>query len=120
MRTLLSLFLALFCFSVFAQQYTISGRVKDASNGETLIGATIIVKGGGGAISNEYGFYSLSLEKGTYEISYQYLGYKDIVQTINLNENKTINIDLVPASTAMEAAIVTAKSSEKKVENKKD
>ena len=119
MKSLLSLFLVLSCLNVFAEQFTISGRVKDASNGETLIGATIIVKGGGGAISNEYGFYSLSLEEGTYEISYQYLGYKDFVKTIKLSESQTINVDLVPASTAMETAVITAKSSEKKVENKK-
>lgn len=53
---------------MFAQEYTISGRVKDAANGETLLGATILVTSGGGAITNEYGFYSLSLEKGTYTI----------------------------------------------------
>ena len=109
----------LFCVSIFAQKYTISGRIKDASNGETLIAATVSVAQGGGAISNEYGFYSLSLEKGTYQLTYQYLGYKDVVKTIDLNDNLTINVELATSTVAIKTAVVSAKSAEKKVENKK-
>ena len=66
----LLLVVMLLCEStLFAQEYTISGRVKDAANGETLLGATVLVESGGGAITNEYGFYSLSLEKGKYRIT---------------------------------------------------
>ena len=109
----------LFAFIAFAQQYTVSGRVKDASNGETLLGATILIKGGGGAITNEYGFYSISLEKGTYELTYRYLGYKDNVKTIVLNDNQTVNIELGSAVSVIGTAVVSAKALERKVENKK-
>jgi len=109
----------LFVFIAFAQQYTVSGRVKDASNGETLLGATILIKGGGGAITNEYGFYSISLEKGTYELTYRYLGYKDNVKTIVLNDNQTVNIELGSAVSVIGTAVVSAKALERKVENKK-
>ena len=46
----------------FAQEkYTISGTLKDQANGETLLGATILLKGTAiGATTNEYGFYSLT------------------------------------------------------------
>ena len=81
--------------SLFAQEYTISGRVKDAANGETLIGATILITSGGGAITNEYGFYSLSLKKGKYTITYKYLGFDDLVKTIDLNQNKTVKVELM-------------------------
>ena len=82
-----SLTILLACQSVlFAQEYTISGRVTDAANGETLLGATVLVSSGGGAITNEYGFYSLSLEKGKYTITYKYLGFEDVVKTIDLRE----------------------------------
>ena len=60
----------LLVFPLFAQQYSISGRVKDASNGETLLGATILIEGGGGAITNEYGFYSTTLDSGIYKVTY--------------------------------------------------
>ncbi|MFT6383896.1 MAG: hypothetical protein ACJAQR_000721, partial [Bacteroidia bacterium] len=109
----------LFVFSALAQQYTVSGRVKDASNGETLLGATILVKGGGGAITNEYGFYSTSLEKGTYQITYKYLGYKDEVKTVVLDDNQTINIELLTTANVIGTAVVSAKALEKRVENKK-
>jgi 3-dehydroquinate synthetase len=55
---------AFLSLSVFAQKFTLSGRVKDAANGETLIGASILVKGGGGAVTNEYGFYSITQKRG--------------------------------------------------------
>lgn len=104
---------------LFAQQFTISGRVKDASNGETLLGATIIVSSGGGAITNEYGFYALSLDKGEYTITYKYLGFEDVVKKVSLNQNKTINVELLTRANVIGPAIVSAKSQEKKVENKK-
>ena len=62
------------CFFSFqallmAQEATISGVVSEASSNETLIGVTIAVPSlGRGVITNEYGFYSLSLPLGTYEI----------------------------------------------------
>jgi hypothetical protein len=116
----LLLVVMLLCEStLFAQEYTISGRVKDAANGETLLGATVLVESGGGAITNEYGFYSLSLEKGKYTITYKYLGFDDVVKTVDLDQNKTINIELVAKANVIGPAIVSAKSLEKKVENKK-
>ena len=55
----LQLILALLAISTisYAQSFTISGHVRDSMNGEDLIGAVIRVKSGGGAVSNEYGFY---------------------------------------------------------------
>ena len=97
---LLSIF-AIFCglflsTSVLAQdRMTLSGYVKDASDGETLIGATVYAKEATtGAVTNAYGFYSLSLPKGSYTIVYSYVGYKDIVKTIKLEENQRIDIEL--------------------------
>ncbi|UOQ73826.1 carboxypeptidase-like regulatory domain-containing protein [Hymenobacter cellulosilyticus] len=56
---------------------TVSGYLKDAANGEALVGATVVVKSlGVGATANEYGFYSLTLPKGSYTITYTFLGYE--------------------------------------------
>ena len=58
------------------QKFTISGYVKDASNGESSIGANVYVKellkGGN---TNQYGFYSITVEKGTYHIVVSYVDY---------------------------------------------
>ena len=62
---MLSLIMSMGTISLFAQEYTISGYIKDASNGETLIGSTVYVEEvSGGAVSNVYGFYSLTLPAG--------------------------------------------------------
>ena len=110
---------SLLSLAIFAQDFTISGRVKDAQNGETLIGATVLVEGGGGAITNEYGFYSLSLKEGTYTVTYKYLGFDDVKKTVVLDQNRTINVELGIKANVIGPAVISAKALEKKVENKK-
>ena len=106
-------------WSSFAQSYSISGRVKDADNGEDLIGAVIRVQDNGGALTNVYGFYSLSLPKGTYTVTFSYLGYSQQVQEIELNDNVTVNIELKKVSQEIGGVVVSAKANESNVENKK-
>lgn len=108
----------LLVFPLFAQQYSISGRVKDASNGETLLGATILIEGGGGAITNEYGFYSTTLDSGIYKVTYKYLGFDDVTKTVILDENKTVNVELGETANVIGTAVVSAKAIERRVENK--
>ncbi len=114
-------FLLFICLSAlsYAQTVSISGRVKDADNGEDLIGALIRVDKGGGAITNEYGFYSISLEKGTYTLTVSYLGYTDAVKTLELNENQNLNIELFKTAQEIGSVVVSAKANENNVENKK-
>ena len=119
MKKLFQLVLLLCTTTAWAQTYTVSGRVKDAANGETLLGATVVVENGGGSITNEYGFYSISLEKGTYKITYNYLGYESVTRTVELSENKTINIELATQASEIGTAVISAKALEKRVENKK-
>ena len=64
---------------MFSQQHTLSGYVKDALTGEALIGVSIYVeKESKGATTNVYGFYSISLKSGEYEVKYSYVGYAGI------------------------------------------
>ncbi len=95
-------------FPLSAQQkVSIIGYVRDASNGETLIQATVAVKElATGAYTNEYGFYSLTLPPGTYTLEYRYLGYKTIEKKIELDSTMTQNIELqVKGITAAEVII---------------
>jgi hypothetical protein len=92
-------FLLLFLFSIQVigqEKYTLSGTVKDLSNGEDLIGLTIFVKElpGTGTVSNVYGFYSLTLPKGEYTIQYSSIGYTTKEYKINFNQNIKKNIEL--------------------------
>ena len=75
---LLSLVLISWLSQTSAQEkkFSISGEIKDAKNGEELIGASIAVPSLKlGVTTNAYGFYSLSLPDGTYDIEISYLGY---------------------------------------------
>ncbi|WP_294262975.1 TonB-dependent receptor [uncultured Chryseobacterium sp.] len=83
---------AAICFStvVFAQQnYSVSGTLKDKKNGELLIGVTVKVAEDPNisVVSNDYGFYSLSLPKGTYHLIISNPGFKDFQQMISLEDN---------------------------------
>jgi len=105
----LCLWLALlFQFSVFSQQeskrFTMSGTVKDASNGEDITGAQLIVKNSTntGVNTNEYGFYSLTLPSGTYSVVFRYIGYETKELLVELLENKRIDVELIPLSTIKE------------------
>ena len=95
-----------------AQNFTISGRVKDAANGEDLIGAAIVVQGmeGTGVVTNTYGFYSLTLPKGSYNIAIQYIGYQTVVKTVELNRDIELNIELAEESESLQEVVVSAEA----------
>jgi len=67
---------------------TISGYVKDAESGESLIGATVTIKElSTGTAANQYGFYSISMKPANYILEFRYMGYQTIQKTINLNKD---------------------------------
>lgn len=91
------------------KKMTIKGTIRDLENGEVLIGATIMVNNSeNGVITNNYGYYSLTLEPGIYPIQVGYLGYKTLHDTINLAINQTINFDLSPIINELTEVTVSA------------
>ncbi|MCB0506695.1 MAG: TonB-dependent receptor [Bacteroidetes bacterium] len=100
------------------ETFTLSGFLKDAQNGEALIGANVYVQGNTalGATTNLYGFYSLSLPKGDYQIAFSYIGYATQVQTISLNKDIRQNIELSDNTKALDEVVIT---DERKDENVK-
>jgi len=96
----------------FAQKkFTVSGIIKDASTGETLIGATVIIKElpQTGAAGNAYGFYSLSAPEGDYTLIYSFVGYTPISQTVSLHTDVNINISLNSKNDLQEVVISNKK-----------
>jgi len=103
---------------VKTDKVTVSGYLKDAENGETLIGAIVYVKELAiGATTNAYGFYSLSVPKGTYTLEYRYVGYETITKTVELNENKTIELELGVQASVLKEAVITAEKEDKNITN---
>jgi len=77
------------------QKFTISGTIKDLNTGETLPGATIkLEETSTGTISNNYGFYSLTLPEGNYQLAFSFVGYQDQIRKIQLNKNQSLNMEL--------------------------
>ncbi|MDT0540013.1 MULTISPECIES: TonB-dependent receptor [Croceitalea] len=101
--------LLLFSSSIYSQQrYTISGTISEAASNETMIGVTIaITELRTGTTTNEYGFYSLTLPQGEYELVVSYLGYGDIKQTLVLNADKKFNFKMIEEAEALDEIILT-------------
>ncbi|WP_298506971.1 TonB-dependent receptor [uncultured Maribacter sp.] len=95
------------------ENFTVNGSITDASNGETLFGASVFLKGTTiGAITNEYGFYSITAPKGTYTLIISYVGYLDIQKEIILNQNQKINFEIKEYATQLEEVVLTADEKE--------
>ncbi|MEL7252089.1 MAG: TonB-dependent receptor [Bacteroidota bacterium] len=89
------------------QFYTISGFLADQSSGESLISATVALKGTGqGVFTNEFGYYALTLEEGTYTLRFSYLGYEDREVQFNLDQDTRQNVLLPPATIGLPAVVV--------------
>lgn len=109
---LLSIFLFILAsMSSFSQEkFTISGTISDKKNNETLIGVNIIVKGTkSSVITNEYGFYSLTLPKGDYEISISFISYETIDEKISLNQDIKKNYSLIESGELLQEVIIKEK-----------
>jgi hypothetical protein len=92
------------------QLITLSGYIRDAKTGEDLIGATVSVKelSGRGTATNSYGFYSLSLPSGQYQITAQYMGSEPSIQQVNLTKSQKIDFILAPRDNALGEVVVTS------------
>ena len=90
------------------RKVTISGLILDAASGETLIGAGA-TSGKDGAVTNNFGFYSLSIpgKDDKVSVTYSYVGYMTKTISIRVQKDTTINVRLSPGA-SLEEAIVTA------------
>jgi len=104
--------LLIFSYTLSAQKsetFTISGYIQDADSGEKLITANVYdYQSEKGAVSNTYGFYSLTLPKDSVLLTVCYIGYKDQNLSLYLDQNMTLNIDLA-AELAFDEIEVVAK-----------
>lgn len=116
MRIILVMISLLFTAEVFAQQYVLSGVLRDGQTGETLIGAVVSVEGGEQATStNAYGFYSLSLPAGKYKVLLTYVGYETKVVEIDLQASQRLQAELNPVDNVLDEVVVSAKKKDRNV-----
>ena len=96
--------------SAFAQNFTISGYVKDSASSEVIVGATIYEATTNTAvISNEYGFFSLNLKPGSYTLECNSLGAMTQTQEIQVTENTRMVFRLPSQSYNIDSVVVHAR-----------
>ncbi|WP_025765040.1 TonB-dependent receptor [Dyadobacter tibetensis] len=105
--------------SVQAQsKTTISGYVKDRSNGEGLIGVSVYVREAQtGVTTNTYGFYSITLPAANYTLIYSYIGYERIEKSVDLNADQTLNIELGAESEQLKEVTVSTRRDDENVQS---
>lgn len=103
--------------SLFSQtKYTLSGYIRDAASGEDLVGATVVIPStGAGGYANEYGFYSLTIPEGKYQVEFRYLSYETLVKEVDLKENTTLSVELGTADVKIEEVEIRAEKEDANV-----
>lgn len=93
-----------------AQNYTISGTVRDKETKETLVGVPVVVNNleSKGVSTEQNGQYKLTLPKGKYTISIKYIGFEEENFEISLTNNITRNIELKQSSIGLKEVVVAA------------
>ena len=112
-KLLLLLLIALIPTGAFcqAQKCTLSGYVKDSGSGEVIIGAVVNPVGSSmGAVTNAYGFYSLEVPAGSYDIACSSLGFAADTLKMNITSNLRHDFLLSQMSLSLDGAKVTAES----------
>jgi hypothetical protein len=113
---LVSTFLFEFFFAHAQSKVTLNGYVKDADNGEELIGVTVYIPElKAGTVTNDYGFYALTVPKGTYEVQYSYIGYKLQVLTTALNADVSQNVELPTEAEQMQEVVIEERALDENV-----
>ncbi|MEO5569587.1 MAG: TonB-dependent receptor [Bacteroidia bacterium] len=105
--------------SAFSQnKYTISGYVKDSSTGEFLIGTNVYIKELlKGAQTNQYGFYSITVDEGNYTLVFSYIGYREKDVPVELNKHLHINAEMLSSVIETKEVEITGEKKDKNVQN---
>lgn len=114
----LLLFLVLSLPAAGQEKFTINGTIRDGSNGEALIGVTVYIREiSNGTVTNEYGFYSITLPQGTYTVTCSYVGFQSFTRTVTLDRNVQLPVELQPEAAQLQEVVVEAETEQANVEN---
>ncbi len=116
-KTALLFLLAFTTNFVFAQtKFTLSGELRDSSNGETLIGAVVKIMETNKAIStNTYGYFALTLPAGNYTVQITYLGFQTKIIKVNLEKDSKLNVKLASRSISGKEVVIKGEREDKNI-----
>jgi len=108
------------CTAALAQdKRTVSGYVKDAANGEGLIGVSVYVRElATGAVTNNYGFYSLTLPSGTYTLVFTYVGFEKLTRSVTIgSQDIRLDTELSEEGRQLAEVVVSTQREDDNVKN---
>ena len=87
----------------------VSGYITDSDTREPVAGATVYVrKLSAGTLSNQYGFYSLTLPRGIHTVQFSFVGMKETMVDLNLYGEGEMNIEMKSTLIPLKEAVVSA------------
>ncbi|HEY1021952.1 MAG TPA: carboxypeptidase-like regulatory domain-containing protein, partial [Flavisolibacter sp.] len=102
------------CFS--QEKFTLNGYIKDSVSGESVMSATVNVNGRS-VTSNQYGFYSITLDSGIYDILVSHISFLTFSRQVQLTKNIEQNIFLLPRSSSLNEVVVFSRRRDANVRN---
>jgi hypothetical protein len=89
------------------ERFVLSGTVSQTGSNETLIGVNVLIpQFNTGAITNEYGFYSITLARGVYEVVYSSIGFETVLKTVDLNKNTRLDVLLSESTETLDEIVI--------------
>ena len=93
------------------ENFTLSGYVTDGRSGETMIGAKVYIPSiRKGVITNNYGFYSLTVPAGTYIVEYRVSGLETKKKEVELTRDIRLDVEVGSDLQNLEEVVVSAKA----------
>ena len=110
MKKILTILFFFGSIAIFSQEkFTLSGTISEEDSGETLFGVNVIIPElQTGTVTNQYGYYSITLPKGEYEVYYSSIGFATQKTQISLSENVKKNLELTTDAESLDEVILTA------------
>lgn len=91
------------------EKFTLSGTITDTKTNETIIGVNVFIPElKTGTTTNEYGFYSITIPKGNYQVQISYLSFQTISETINLDKNTKNNFKLSSSEEQLKEIVISS------------
>ena len=111
------LLLLLVCSSISSAAQSVSGKISDRANGETLIGVNIVSDNGVGTVTDINGNFELKLDEGDHVITFSFIGYEKVERKVSLakGEDLKLSMKLGTESKTMDVVVVTGSQYEKKI-----
>jgi hypothetical protein len=100
----------LFLISIAQNKSTLSGYVNDSKNGEALIGVKVFIPSlNQGAITNNYGFYSLTVNSDVYNVEFRSGIYPSESKEVDLTKDVRLDVELGTNVKDLKEVVINAK-----------